>query len=469
MGDIVTKVNKQINTKDQFEAYAELEAAINACQEGIYICDASMTCTRVNTSYTRITGISSHELIGKTSKELVKNGTISKSVADMVLKEKKVISLIQKFRSGKNVLVTGTPVYKEKKIFCVVITARDLSELNLIEKRLSDAEERSERYLRELSLYKEHKTSNQVVANSQQMRDILSLIPKISRVHSPVLLLGESGTGKEVLARLIHETSTDADSPFIKVNCGAIPEGLLESELFGYVKGAFTGANQQGKPGLIEIADNGTLFLDEVGELPLNLQVKLLRILQDFEVTRLGSTKSNKVNFRLICATNRPLTEMMSKGAFREDLFYRINVLPINIPPLRERKDDIVPLAFKTLDKLFSKYKIQKSISHGLLKILENHDWPGNIRELENLIERMFVMTDDQMIKVTDLPANFAASSIELKEYNLKERIQLIERDIIEDMLNKSKSLRDAARKLGIDASTLTRKCQKYKIALVGE
>ena len=453
---------------DRFEAYTELEAAMNACQEGIYICDANLMCTRVNNSYTRITGLG-HELIGKTSMELVGNGTISKSVADMVLKEKKVISLIQKFRNGKNVLVTGTPVYKEKKIFRIVITARDLSELNLIEKRLSDAEERSERYLRELSLYKEHDSSNQVVAKSQQMQDILSIIPKISRVHSPVLLLGESGTGKEVLARLIHETSTDGECPFIKVNCGAIPGGLLESELFGYEKGAFTGANHQGKPGLIEIAHNGTLFLDEVGELPLDLQVKLLRVLQDFEVTRLGSTKLKKVNFRLICATNRPLTEMMTKGEFREDLFYRINVLPITIAPLRERKDDIVPLIFKTLDKLIIKYKIRKTISHDLLKILENQDWPGNIRELENLIERMFVMTDEQMIRVKDLPANFAVSSLRLKEYTLKERMQLIERDIIEDMLTKSKSLRDAARKLGVDASTLTRKCQKYKIALLCE
>lgn len=449
---------------NHYEDCLELEAAIQACQEGIYICDADLKCVRVNSAYTRITGLKEEELIGKTSIELQRNGTISKAVGVIVKRDRKVVSLIQKFRSGKNVLVTGTPVFRDKQLFRIVITARDLSELNQLETQLNDAEERSERYLRELSLYKEHVKSEKIVANSPQMKQIINLIPKISKADSPVLLLGESGTGKEVLARLIHETSHGADSPFIKVNCGAIPDDLLESELFGYVKGAFTGANEKGKPGLIEIAENGSLFLDEVGELPLKLQVKLLRVLQDFEVTRLGSTKSRKVSFRLICATNRSLKEMMEKGEFREDLFYRINVLPIMIPPLRERKDDILPFILKTTERLSSKYGILKTISPDVLKILEGYHWPGNIRELENVIERIFIMTDDNTIKVKDLPSNIAADKVRKDVYTLKEKMQIIERDIIKDILKQSTSLRDAAKKLGMDASTLTRKCQKYGI-----
>ncbi|WP_264739029.1 sigma-54 interaction domain-containing protein [Cytobacillus firmus] len=457
---------EQIKHHNHYEDCLELEAAIHACQEGIYICDADLKCVRLNSAYTRITGLTEEELIGRTSIELEENGTISKAVAVIVKREKKVVSLIQKFRSGKNVLVTGTPVYKERKLFRIVITARDLSELTLLENQLNDAEERSERYLRELSLYKEHVKSEKIVANSPQMKQILNLIPKISKADSPVLLLGESGTGKEVLARLIHETSNGGESPFIKVNCGAIPGELLESELFGYVKGAFTGASEKGKPGLIEIAENGSLFLDEVGELPLKLQVKLLRVLQDFEVTRLGSTKSKKVSFRLICATNRPLKEMMENGEFREDLFYRINVLPITIPPLRERKEDIIPFILKTTDKLSSRYGTLKTISTDVFKILESYRWPGNIRELENVIERIFIMTDETSITVKDLPSNIAADKVSKDANSLKEKMQIIERDIIEDMLKQSSSLRDAAKKLGVDASTLTRKCQKYGILI---
>ncbi|MDM5225840.1 sigma 54-interacting transcriptional regulator [Cytobacillus sp. NJ13] len=455
---------EQIKHHNHYEDCLELEAAIHACQEGIYICDADLKCVRLNSAYTRITGLTEEELIGRTSIELEENGTISKAVAVIVKREKKVVSLIQKFRSGKNVLVTGTPVYKEGKLFRIVITARDLSELTLLENQLNDAEERSERYLRELSLYKEHVKSEKIIANSPQMKLILNLIPKVSKADSPVLLLGESGTGKEVLARLIHETRNGGDSPFIKVNCGAIPGDLLESELFGYVKGAFTGASEKGKPGLIEIAENGSLFLDEVGELPLKLQVKLLRVLQDFEVTRLGSTKSKKVSFRLICATNRPLKEMMEKGEFREDLFYRINVLPITIPPLRERKEDIIPFILKTTDKLSSRYGTLKTISTDVFKILESYRWPGNIRELENVIERIFIMTDETSITVKDLPSNIAADKVSKDANSLKEKMQIIERDIIEDMVKQSSSLRDAAKKLGVDASTLTRKCQKYGI-----
>jgi PAS domain S-box-containing protein len=449
----------------------ELEAAVNACEEGIYICNPDLRCLWINKAYERITGTHSNEMIGRTSHELVHEGIISSSVGEQVLTEGKTVSLIQIFRGFKKVLVTGTPVFNmQNELKCIVITARDLTELNKLEKKLKAAEERSERYLRELEKYKKRTNQKGMVCSSKKMQEVLHVIDKISAVDSPVLLLGESGTGKEVIAKHIHETSKGVVAPFIKVNCGAIPSELLESELFGYESGAFTGALQKGKKGLLEAAHNGTLFLDEIGELPLSLQVKFLRVLQDFEVTRLGSTRSKKVNFRLLCATNRPLTEMVKKGEFRQDLFYRIHVIPITLPPLRERKEEItefVQIAFENLSK---KIGTKKNISSRAMKILENYSWPGNVRELNNLLERIYVMNyEESIIDIDHLPSHIVemekTNQWKNEHHSLKESLEEFEKYLIEEALNKSKSLRYAAKKLKVDPSTLSRKCEKYEIS----
>jgi PAS domain S-box-containing protein len=455
-------------TTDDALIRKELEAAIDACQEGIYICDEHLRCLRVNRAYERITGLPGSRLIGKTSAQLEREGVIKNAVGPIVFEKKEEVSLIQIFPStGKKVLVTGKPVFEQGKLFRIVITARDLTELNKIETKLKAAEERSQRYFQELSQIKHQQKNQRVVAVSTKMKQIIELIPKISAFDSPVLVQGESGTGKEVISKLIHDSSKRANRPFVKVNCGAIPEELLESELFGYVKGAFTGADSKGKKGLFEAADNGTLFLDEIGEMPLKLQVKLLRVLQDFMITPVGSTTPYKVNVRIICATNKPLMEMVQKGKFREDLFYRINVIPIHIPPLRERKSDIQPIVQLMLDSLKSKYNIGKTCSLDVLDMLEHYYWPGNIRELQNLIERLFIMTSEDVIEVPHLPQNIISQRINIPTItkgDLKKLIQNFEKKVIEDTIKETKSFRQASKKLGINPSTLTRKCQKYEI-----
>ncbi len=458
-------VQQQLTRQKQITK--ELEAAVQACQEGIYICDAQLRCLWVNRAYERITGLPGSRLKGKTSTQLEREGVISKGVGPIVLKKQKEMSLIQIFpTSGKKVLVTGKPVFENGELIRIVITARDLTELNKLESKLKEAEERSERYFRELSQLKKQQTNFDMVAVSTKMNRVVEMAQRISKADSPVLIQGESGTGKEVISKLIHQSSNRANEPFIKINCGAIPEDLLESELFGYVKGAFTGADHKGKPGLFETAHNGTLFLDEIGDMSLKLQTKLLRVLQDFEVTRLGSTKSTKVNVRIICATNLPLDELVKTGEFRNDLFYRINVIPISIPPLRERKRDIQPLIQQKLDQLATKYKFQKSISIEAVKKLEAYHWPGNIRELQNLIERLFVMTNEHIIMPDHLPLylieDTEGGSKEKGNKSLKEQIEAFEKTVIRNSLKESANLREASAKLGINPSTLTRKCQRY-------
>lgn len=449
----------------------EFEATIEACQEGIAIYDSNLQCLHVNTAYSKITGIPPADIIGKTGLQLVKEGFVSKSIGGLVLEKHKEISIIQTFHNGNRVLVTGKPVFDQSgQLFRIVFTARDLTRLNTLEQKLKEAEDRSERYLKQLTQYQIIQQNNPgLIANSKKIQLILEYIPSISQVDSPVLITGESGTGKEILATLIHESGHDKKAPFIKINCGAIPGELLESELFGYVKGAFTGANHVGKPGLIEIADKGTLFLDEVGELPLNLQVKLLRVLQDFEVTRLGSTKPKKVTFRLIAATNQPLMDMLKQKTFREDLYYRLNVIPLHLPPLRERIEDIHPLINSKLTELANRYGTKKTISTEAFDLLEQYHWPGNIRELMNVVERLYVMTSEDLITKGHLPtyvklnSNKSESS---KDSSLKNQVQLFEKNIITETLQTSRSLRDAAKKLKIDPSTLSRKCKSYDVTL---
>ncbi|WP_257348293.1 sigma-54 interaction domain-containing protein [Pseudalkalibacillus decolorationis] len=451
----------------------DLEVVVEAFQEGIAIYDGNLKCLCINSAYTKITGIQTDKIIGNTSIQLVKEGLVSNSIGVMVMEAQEKVSLIQTFRNGNDVLVTGQPVYDENgEIYLIVFTARDVTTLNTLQNKLRDAEERSERYLTELTQYKElHERNPHIVANSKKMQLILENISMIGKVDSPVLITGKSGTGKEVLSKLIHDYGREKNAPFVKINCGAIPGHLLESELFGYVKGAFTGADNRGKPGLFEIAENGTLLLDEISELPLNLQVKLLRVLQDFEITRLGSTTPKKVKFRLITATNRSLEGMLEQGKFREDLYYRINVIPIQIPPLKERIEDIHPLINKKLNELCTKYNSQKSISAEALNIMEQYHWPGNIRELINLVERLYVMTNTQVITPEHLPIHMKLDNTDIKineNDSLKNRINTFEKKLITDMLKESQSLRDAAKKLKVDPSTLSRKCKSLEIELAG-
>jgi transcriptional regulator with PAS, ATPase and Fis domain len=298
------------------------------------------------------------------------------------------------------------------------------------------------------------------------MRQKLDLAFHVAHVDSTVLILGESGVGKELIAQLIHRASKRSKEPFIKINCGAIPTNLLESEFFGYEPGAFTGALREGKPGLFELAQGGTLFLDEVGEIPLDLQVKILRTLQDKEITRVGGKKNINLDVRIVAATNRDLEKMMQENTFREDLYYRLNVVPIVLPPLRNRKEDILPLINDFLAKFQLQYGYQKWIHPDVMERLLNYDWPGNIRELENTIERLVVTSRGECIlpeNLAGIPAASADPGKQLKT-SLKRTLESNEKKIIADVYRNVKSTRKAAVLLGISQSSLVKKLNKYSI-----
>jgi transcriptional regulator with PAS, ATPase and Fis domain len=296
------------------------------------------------------------------------------------------------------------------------------------------------------------------------MQELLALALRLAQVDSTILILGESGVGKDVNAKLVHKYSKRKEGPFVTVNCSAIPENLLESELFGYERGAFTGANREGKIGLFELADNGTLFLDEISELPLPFQAKLLRAIQEREIMPVGSSKPRSVNIRILVATNRNLEALVKEGKFREDLYFRLNVVPLYIWPLRERRQDIIPLTYTFRDKFCRAYGLKKDFIPEVLGIFLEYNWPGNIRELENLVERLLVTSPGEWITLADLPPGLFEhidykSNIQVRGVMpLRLAILELEGQLIQNALKECGSTYKAAKALNIDQSTLARK-----------
>jgi transcriptional regulator with PAS, ATPase and Fis domain/NAD-dependent dihydropyrimidine dehydrogenase PreA subunit len=310
---------------------------------------------------------------------------------------------------------------------------------------------------------------NPVIAYSVEMGKVLHVATKVAQVTTTVLILGESGVGKEVIARFIHNASLRRNGPFVTINCGAIPPNLLESELFGYEAGAFTGAKREGKPGMIEVASLGTLFLDEISDLSLDLQVKLLQVIQQRRLTRVGGIHPIKVDIRIIAATNRDLVRMVEKGEFRADLFYRLNVVPIDIPPLRKRRDDIIPLIYHFLAKHNHAHRYNKTISRETREVLTEYSWPGNVRELENLMERLVVTVEGDEISVDDLPQYvkeqddaFDSKVIVEGVIPLREAVEEVERQLIKHAQEEHETTYEIAKALGVNQSTVVRKLKKY-------
>lgn len=378
----------------------------------------------------------------------------------VAIKEKRQISMLEEAKNGTNLLVTSTPILDEKgDILRIVSNLRDINELMRLKVKLE-----RQKYFDSLNHYGRDELQDiNIVANSDEFGKVLKLAQSIAKVDSTVLILGESGTGKEVVARYIHNISTRKSGPFVVVNCAAIPESLIESELFGYDSGAFTGAKKEGKMGLFELADKGTIFLDEIGELPLNMQAKILQVIQEKKIMRLGSTKSHEIDFRIIAATNRDLQAMVKSGDFRADLYYRINVIPIMIPPLRQRQDDILPLAYFFLDRFNKKYSLNRELDSSAKDIMLEYEWPGNVRELENLIERIVVTASSDIITPEDLPFNMNVKKAE-RTYTLKNTLERYEKSILADAYKKYKNTYKVARALGINQSTVVRKLKKYQI-----
>jgi len=373
----------------------------DAVSDGICLVDCKGFVTAINKGYTEITGIKESEIIGKNIQDLLDTECFSNAVSLMVIKQKKKISSLSTItNNNKKVLITGNPFFDENGEVTQVLTVmRDLTELLKLKDKLENIEKKSEKYLNELNyLRNKQKQRVNLIGKSIKMKELKELVSYVAKTEATILITGETGCGKEVVSKEIHDRSNRKNQPYIKVNCAAIPDSLIESELFGYEKGAFTGAQNKEKLGMFELANGGTILLDEIGEMPLTLQSKLLRVLQEKEIIRVGGVKSIKLDVRVIASTNQILSELIKSGKFREDLFYRLNVVPIKIPPLRERKDDISILSYTFLEKFNLKYGKEKSFDSMAISAFEQYDWPGNVRELQNVIERLLVVDDESHI-----------------------------------------------------------------------
>lgn len=446
-----------------------LERIIESSFDGIYITDGQANTLMVNKSYEDITGLNREDLIGHNMHELVETKLISQSATLLVLQDKTTKTIEQEFKNGKRALVTSTPILDDSgEVMIVVTNVRDITALLALRSQVEKNRQLATKYLNEIEEMRlQLLNTSDIIAHDEHMLDTLRLAKRVAKVDTTVLILGETGVGKEEVAKFIHKASGRSSQAFIKVNCGAIPENLMESELFGYEKGSFTGANKEGKMGLFEVANGGTLFLDEVGELPFDMQVRLLRVLQEHEIMRIGGLRPIKVDVRIIAATNRNLEEMVKARQFREDLFYRLHVVPISILPLRERKEDILPLIQHYVSELNQKYGWQKSFSKDALMTLFTHSWPGNVRELKNIVERMIVMSDQDVITQSDIVGipGIDEKPLEpvqtVRALSLKEAVDQLEGDMIEQAFRRHGNVRDAAKELKIDASTLVRKRQR--------
>lgn len=448
-----------------------LQQIIDESFDSILVTDKFGNLLLANPSAGIFLGYQTEELIGINITDLVKKGIYDWSPSMKAIETRSIVSGIVKNNHGVQLMVTSKPLIDENGDISMIITnARDKG---LIDEYISALENEritviryktAVEYLSEVDL-----ENRKLVAESQQMRQIMKISNVIAKTDSTVMLIGETGTGKEVMARYIHRNSLRSKEPFIPVNCAAIPHELLESEFFGYVRGAFTGANPQGKPGLFEIADKGTLFLDEIAELPLAMQSKLLRVLESSEVQRLGDTNIFQANVRFITATNRDLKAMISQKLFRSDLYYRLNVIPINLPSLKDRPDDILAFAHKFLDEFNRKYALKKQFSTQATQLLFNYNWPGNVRELRNVIERLVITSSDDILNfVNDSLLNSRTPSETEQSYlesnrsyqgTLKSVIQAVDEEYINQVLAECGGrIGEAANRLGIHRTMLYRK-----------
>ena len=466
----------------KLKSYKQLNEQLNSifqsASDGIWVCDGQGKIININSASEKLFGINRNAIIGKNVAEIVKRGVFEKSITLEVLRTKQEISIVQYAKKTKRyLLVTATPVFDKKgNIILVVNNERDMTRMHAIQEQLEQTlmvTEKLKDKIAQLSM--QDMKGYKIVAESKQMIHVLNAALKFAHFDiSNILILGESGTGKGLLAKFIHKTSNRAKKPFIHINCGALPESLLEAELFGYERGAFTGAREQGKVGLFELAHEGTLFLDEIGDLPMPLQAKILKYLDDYEVMRLGGTKFRKIDCTIITATNRDLESLTKMGDFRKDLFYRLNTFPIRIPPLRERPEDIFELAKYFLEKYNKAYKLKKRITQGSLKALQFYPFPGNVRELESIIKQALVMSGKNELDLfimrsldAGLEKETSSGSEKKHQLSLTEKVFNVERGILKNAMVVCKSTREMASYLRISQPTIVRKMKKHSLSHV--
>ena len=455
----------------------EHDAIIDSSSDGLFVCDGSGRILRVNPASQRINNASAEQLVGRDYLDVAKDGfVILPSAALEAIKRREVVSLLQENRYGLKLISTATPVFADDgELIRVVVSERDITEIDRLQRELEEQQVIGDQFRHQvLEMQLEHLDAQPIIARSPSMVKTLQLSVKLSEVDSTVLILGESGVGKGLVADLIHQNSRRADRPIIKINCGAIPETLIEAELFGYEKGAFTGAVGS-KPGYLEIADGGILFLDEIAELPSASQVKLLRFMEDGQLTRLGATRSRKVEVRILAATHQNLEQMITAGRFRLDLYYRLSVIPLSIPALRERQECLVPLIRTYVDQFAARSSVQKRLTAAALDCLVRYQFPGNVRELMNICERLVVMSDTELIDINDLPQavvegrDAGAKGIPgnwPEQMSMVQILESVERQVLLEAAKRLPRQQHIARHLGMSQPTVARKLHKYGIGL---
>ncbi len=444
-----------------------LKTIFEIAYDGLIVTDADGYVTMISNAYKKFLKLDNEDVVGKHVTEVIEN-TRMHLVAKTGVPE---IGDLQRINDSY-IVASRIPVLEDGKVTHVVgkVMFRNIGELDDLYTKINKIEEQLENYKNELTQANRSKYSfNSIVGQSPLIKQAISMAKKSAYTNSNVLILGESGTGKELFAHAIHNSSARRSKPFVKVNCAAIPAELLESELFGYEEGAFTGAKKGGKMGKFEVADQGTIFLDEIGDMPLNMQAKLLRVIQEREVEKIGSNQVKRIDVRIIAATNRDIESMIQEKRFRLDLYYRLNVVTIEVPPLRDRKEDISGLAEVFIDKLRARYlKKVEGISDVAIEKLSRYQWPGNIRELENIIERAInIMEPDTVIKPKHLPVDIAGTYDLDEVKTLRQIVEETEKKAILNCLefmnhNKSK----VAKTLGISRTALYEKLEKYNIEL---
>lgn len=452
----------------------DLASVLEKSQDGIIITDhkGNVVYSTPSADY----AIVPHSFSGQNVKDMVDRGVFDHSVIWEATINKSPVTNAVQTKSGSYVVSSATPLLDEKgEVRLVITNVRDDNKLEVYAAALQKASSSVERYKNVINYIQGVVSKSQgIVTRSKKMLQLMEYLRKVATNESPVLITGESGTGKELISSFIHENSLRQREPFIPVNCASIPRDLAESEFFGYAKGAFSGASAQGKPGLFELAHRGTLFLDEIAEMPLDIQAKFLRVLETGSFLRLGGTTPIQTNVRIIAATNRDLTQRIAEGSFREDLYYRLNVIPVEIPPLRERTEDILHLAEHFLKQSNIQYNTDYTLNPEIQNALLEYHWPGNVRELKNYMERYIISPDTGILELRAMsehpkdkyspehknPSQEENTSMTLKEVKQAAEIAYIKKVMTECNGNISMT----ARRLGIHRSMLHRKIRDYDL-----
>jgi PAS domain S-box-containing protein len=467
------KNNKRQPDKSQtHRQLAMYELILENIYNGIMVTDAEGYITHFNKPYGQFLGLNPAEQIGKHCTEVIENTRMH------IVAETGKPEINQSHRiKGQNMVVQRIPIWKDGKVIAVFgqVMFKDIKDVSKLANKLSMLESKVKLYEEELiTLRSTRYTFDSIIGTSQAIAILKKEALNAATNQFPVLITGDSGTGKELFAQAIHHASSRKLYPFVRINCSAIPKDLLESELFGYDKGAFTGAKAEGKPGKFEIANHGTVFLDEIGDLPLEMQPKLLRVVEEKEFERVGGTKMIRSDFRVIAATNQNLEKMLSDGRFRKDLFYRLNVIPLNIPPLRERRNDIIPLARHFMQQMAQEATLPEiNMGPEAEKALKRHEWPGNVRELLNVLERTLSSIETDTIRLVDLPFYLNRAQKKPPQKNqtsIREVQAMAEKEAIRYALKEANHNKvRAAKILGIHRTLLYKKMKKYNISLEPE